>query len=255
MKLDHYGTQTTVKTRNLIEHKFSRLETRLVAVEHQLQCQNDNFVNLITKVEETANSALSLVKTNAASITETNEKGECNKFEIDQLKVKVSDLFTEVNELRDELDDCQNRSIGKTLIFKNIPINSSKSESWNESKAKLVQEIKKVMANYSEEEIASKIERAHRSKENHHKATPAIIAKITVWLFSEEIKSQFIKARSAIIVTQMYTPALTSRKNNAIKKRKELREEDDSIQAYVKYPAILMVKKAGDKKYKEYAEY
>ena len=217
--------------------------------------QNDNFVNLITKVEEIANSALSLAKNNAASITETNEKGECNKFEIDQLKVKVSDLFTEVNNLRDKLDDCQNRSMRKTLIFKNIPINSSKSESWNESKAKLVQEIKIVMANYSEEEIASKIECGYRSKENHHKATPAIIAKITECSFSEEIKSQFIKARSAIIVTQMYTPALTSRRNNAMKKRKELREEDNNIQAYVKYPAILMVKKAGDKKYKKYAEY
>ena len=202
-------------------------------MEHQLQSQNDNFVNLITKVEETASSALSLAKTNAARITETKEKGECNKFEIDQLKVKVSDLFTEDNELHDELDDCQNRSMRKTLIFKNIPINSSKSESWNESKAKLVQEIKKIMANYSEEEIASKIERAHRSKENHHKATPVIIAKITEWSFSEEIKSQFIKTRSAIIVTQMYTPALTSRRNNAMKKRKELREEDDNIQAYV----------------------
>ena len=167
--------------------------------------QNDNFVNLITKVEEIANSALSLARNNAASITETNEKGECNKFEIDQLKVKVSDLFTEVNNLCDKLDDCQNRSMRKTLIFKNIPINSSKSESWNESKAKLVQEIKKVMVNYSEEEIASKIECAYRSKENYHKATPAIIAKITECSFSEEIKSQFIKARSAIIVTQIVT--------------------------------------------------
>ena len=132
-------------------------EARLVAVEHQLQSQNDNFVNLITKVEETANSALSLAKTNAASITETNQKGECNKFEIDQLKVKVSDLFTEVNKLRDELDDCQNRSMRKTLIFKNILINSSKLNLGMRVKLNLYKKLKKLWQTIQKKKLLQKL--------------------------------------------------------------------------------------------------
>ena len=38
-------------------------------------------------------------------------------------------------------------------------------------------------------------------------------------------------------------------------KRKELRKEDHRIQAYVKYPAVLMVKYLGESVYTLYAEY
>ena len=40
-----------------------------------------------------------------------------------------------------------------------------------------------------------------------------------------------------------------------MKKRKELREEDQGIQAYVKYPAVLMVKQPVEAAYTPYAEY
>ena len=38
-------------------------------------------------------------------------------------------------------------------------------------------------------------------------------------------------------------------------KLKELRKDDDRIQAYVKYPAVLMVKYPGELVYASYAEY
>ena len=40
----------------------------------------------------------------------------------------------------------------------------------------------------------------------------------------------------------MYSAALTKRRNNAMVKQKELRKDGHQIQAYVKYPAVLMVK-------------
>ena len=40
----------------------------------------------------------------------------------------------------------------------------------------------------------------------------------------------------------MYSAAPTKRHNNAMIKRKEQRKDDHRIQAYVKYPAVHMVK-------------
>ena len=51
----------------------------------------------------------------------------------------------------------------------------------------------------------------------------------------------------------MYSPALTTKCNEAMKKWKELMEED--ILAYVKHPAVLMVKRPGEGAYTQYAEY
>ena len=88
-----------------------------------------------------------------------------------------------------------------------------------------------------------------------------MIAKFTNWNFSEEVKNSFIKAakdgndRTSIFVSQMYLPALTTRRNEAMKKRKELREEDQGIRAYVRYPAVLKVKRPGEAAYTPYAEY
>ena len=80
--------------------------------------------------------------------------------------------------------------------------------------------------------IIKKVERAHRTKENRPGRNLPIIAKFNDWNFSEEVKTSFIKAakdgndRTPIFVSQMYSSALTTRCNEAIKKRKELREED-----------------------------
>ena len=70
------------------------------------------------------------------------------------------------------------------------------------------------------EEILSKIERAHRPKENQspvsqHNKVPPIIAKFTDWKFTEEIKTSFIKAvknsrnNHIVYISRMYYPAVT----------------------------------------------
>ena len=79
--------------------------------------------------------------------------------------------------------------------------------------------------------------------------------------FSEKVKSSFIKAakdkndETLIIVSQMYSAALTKRRNNAMIKRKELRKNDHRIQAYVKYSAVFMVKHPGQSAYTSYTVY
>ena len=61
--------------------------------------------------------------------------------------------------------------------------------------------------------------------------------------------------KSQIFVTQMFSAALTSRRNAAMMERKELKAQDPTLQGYVKYPAILMIKKQEEPNYTEYATY
>ena len=104
--------------------------------------------------------------------------------------------------------------------------------------------------------IISKIERAHRAKVNNYGTILPVTAKFSDWTFSEQVKSSFIRTTKDkkdewhITVSQMYSAALTKRRNNAMIKRKELRQDDHRIQAYVKYPAVLMVKYPGESVYR-----
>ena len=69
---------------------------------------------------------------------------------------------------------------------------------------------------------------------------------------SEKIKSAIIKAnqegKSAVFVSQIYSTSLTERRNVALKYRADLKEQDPPIQGYVKFPAILMIKRTGERK-------
>ena len=68
----------------------------------------------------------------------------------------------------------------------------------------------------------------------------------------EKIKSGFIKSSSYIHVSQMYFPALTKQKSNAMIARKGLNTFDPSIHAFVKYSAKVTVRKAREKEYSGY---
>ena len=47
----------------------------------------------------------------------------------------------------------------------------------------------------------------------------------------------------------MYSKSLTERRNAALKYRADLKEQDPSIQGYVKFPAALIIKRTGERKY------
>ena len=53
----------------------------------------------------------------------------------------------------------------------------------------------------------------------------------------------------------MYSAVITNRWNEAMNARKQLRNGDKQIQAYIQLPAILMVKKPGEKTYSLHSEY
>ena len=111
------------------------------------------------------------------------------------------------------------------------------------------------MPTVEETVIRDKIERAHRSRENEYNKNPAITAKFNDWKSTQSINTSFIRAKSEIYVSQVYSPALTKRPNEAMKVRKKLKRNKPNIQAYVNFPAELRIKREKDREYSLCAEY
>ena len=88
------------------------------------------------------------------------------------------------------------------------------------------------MSELDKDYIISKIERARRAVGNNYVIILPVVAKFSDWTFSEHVKSSFIRAakdkkdETPIIVSQMYSAALTKPRNNSMIKRKELRKDD-----------------------------
>ena len=245
--------------------KFANLEQRITLVENKVFSQYDDIRNSISAVEKSAIRAIKLGEINSYLISENTEVITWHTFDIDSLNKRIVELENHLKIIQDDLDDTRNWNLRKTLIFWNINQESLR-ESWDITKRILANEIHTIIPHRSLEEILSKIERAHRSKENQsrvsqHNKVPPMIAKLTDWIFTEEIKTSFIKVAKnsrknhIVYVSQIYPPGATNRRNEAMKVRKQLRNEDKQIQAYVKFPAIVMVKKSGETTFSVHSEY
>ena len=111
------------------------------------------------------------------------------------------------------------------------------------------------MPEFDKDFLTSKIDCTHIAKGNKHGTFLPIIAKFSDWTFSKQVKSSFIKAakdekvETLIIGSNLYSAALTKRRNDAMIKRKKLRKDNHRIQTYVKYPAVLKVKYPGESFY------
>ena len=104
---------------------------------------------------------------------------------------------------------------------------------------------------YDKDFIDNQISRAHRGGadreddgtiENQRKGPKPISAQFTNWRIAEEIKAEVIKSnvqkRTKVIVNQMYSRDLTLRRNNALKERYEMLQNDKIIQVKLEYPAV-----------------
>ena len=127
----------------------------------------------------------------------------------------------------------------------------------DDTKTVLANKISKKMQDFSMEEIIRNIEWAHQATPAYTNpsatsAPPHLAAKITNWDMSEKIKSAIIninqEGKSAVFVSQMYSKSLTEG-NAALKYQADLKEQEPSIQGYVKFPVIKMIKCTRERKY------
>ena len=106
--------------RTLIEEKLANLEQRITSVENKISSQYDNIRNSISVVEKSAIQAIKLGETKSSQISENTEMITSHTFDIDSLNKRIVDLENHLKILQDDLDNTRNRSLRKTLIFRNI---------------------------------------------------------------------------------------------------------------------------------------
>ena len=124
----------------------------------------------------------------------------------------------------------------------------------NETKNVKAAKTEKVLPNTTSEAVVNFIEIANRITSATKREGPSyLLAKIKSWNTSEKFKPAFIKANqsgtSRVFVSQMNSKALTIRRNQALKPRSELKEQDPTIQEFVRFPASLMIKRKGERKH------
>ena len=241
----------------LLNGKFAEFSEKLASIEEKFDKTTKEIYLKLDKIEK--------------DTEESRIKSSKNTDEIEGLKFQISDQNEQISrqnetisELESEIEELKNRSLRKTLIFKNSK-HQVNENSWSDTKNVLIDEISKVLTEASREEIATNIERAHRVQNNSetrnrsNNTPPYLVAKVANWEFSERIKAAFMvknqNGNSRVFVSQMYSKSLTLRRNQALKHRYELKEGDPSIQGYVRYPATLMIKRAGERKYRVEKEY
>ena len=161
--------------------------------------------------------------------------------------------------MEESLDDQINRGLRSTLIFKGIK--EERNETWEQTEEHLINIITR-HTKLDRGAIEIMIERAHRGKSSTKSKGPShIYVKFHSWKDSELVKYEFIELQKkhpkiGVRVEQMFSTKLTLRRNAALLERKTLLENKSITNGYIKYPAVLMIKKdKGDKNYTLFKSY
>ena len=97
----------------MLNAKFSELGTRLTSLEKKFDNVTKNIHLDLNAVETTAQEACTYAR-------ENREEIEGLKFRLAELNETVSNQAIVVNQLDIEVKDLKNRSLRKTLVFRNI---------------------------------------------------------------------------------------------------------------------------------------
>lgn len=233
---------------------------KIAALDERITHNHNELMGKITIVEQTANQALQTATKNEERLFELESTQDQTKEDIkNELKTMKESIKEEINirkiegQLKAaliELEDLRNRSMRSTLIFKNIK--EERKETWEDTARILTNFIvEDLKLSYRYDEIDNQISRAHRgssedSNDNQtdHQGYRAIYAQFVNWRTAEEIRNRVIelnsKKQTPVIVNQMFSKELTKRRNQALKKRKEILQNDKELQIKLEFPAKLM---------------
>ena len=146
-----------------------------------------------------------------------------------------------------------NSSLRDHLIFKHVPENANKKETWAQSVDKVAEVIETISKKeISHDEAYDMIVRGHRGKviEGQNGPRP-IFTQIDDWrnldLIMGYVKKNYYLTN--VKIEPQFGPITTWQRNKAMQLRKELKAKKEIIGGYVDYPAILMVKYPGQSKF------
>ena len=219
-------------------------------------CERISVVETSMSVVE---NEILILKSAVSDLSETSQKQSAEiielKAEITELKslpsVDDSSLRKCVNDLEERVEDRTNRQLRKTLVITGVK--ESDKESWSDTK-KLVAKTISTNLNLDYYDAYDMLERVHRSaptKLANKIGRRDIYASIHDWNDCEFLTSEFRQANRKnrnlnIHVNCKYGPLTTRRRNEALKVRRELLNDNKITQGYISFPAKLLVKYSND---------
>ena len=191
-----------------------------------------------------------------------NLKAEINsiKAENKTLEARMTTLqattIESFKQLEEKVEDRTNRQLRQTIVVKGLA--EKPNEKWADTKNLLAKHVSK---NYQMEfkTAFALFDRVHRGGGNgfqdRKKGKRDIYALCAKWEDSEYLVWNSYGAnknkpkKDRVVIEYKYGPLTTLRRGEAMKKRKELLDNKLCRNAYVRFPAMLMVRKEGEEKY------
>ena len=158
-------------------------------------------------------------------------------------------MSTKMKELEERLEERTNRQLRKTLVFRNVP-EVEEDKKWSTTKALLASKISQVLDDVDENEAMQMIDRCHRGgkKPSDGEERPSrprpIYAAMLYWEDCERLTREARSSSVGFYIDYKYGPRTTVRRNEALKRRKELKAAGVIDHGYVAFPARLIGKKA-----------
>ena len=111
----------------LLNEKFDEFSNKLVSIEEKFDTAAREIYIRMEQIEKKVED----VKANASN---SSDEIESLKFEMKEQSDKISKQFETISELESEIEELKNRSLRKTLIFKNIKYQQANKSSWSNTK-------------------------------------------------------------------------------------------------------------------------
>ena len=106
-------------------------------IKDQINKYHGQFFDRVKDLEKKSNSDLNLATSNSKLIVENTEGISNEQFDYQSLIKWIETLENKTKELTDELEESNNKSMRKTLVFKNTK-QPQQRESWDQTKQILV---------------------------------------------------------------------------------------------------------------------
>ena len=130
------GSNSLDEIKDLLNSKFSEPSTRLTSLEDKLN-------NVTKDIHLKLNAVETKVQEASTCAQENREDIEGLKFRLAELNETVSNQVIIINQLDVEVEDLENRSLRKTLVFRNIKKQQSE-KIWDDTKMVFANEISKI---------------------------------------------------------------------------------------------------------------
>ena len=168
------------------------------------------------------------------------------------LRAKVKEL-EENKASKEEVAKNTDSSLRNTITVCGVAMEGPENH-WELTKAALARALTEITPeDYTYKYWFRAIQRAHRGKIEEGKI-PIIHAIFVSWADKDYVCNLFLGDNPApnprkLEIYKKHSKHTEARIKLAVERRKQIREHDKMIKSYVKYPADLMVKKVGEKRY------